>query len=76
MNIIDPVFDASTFSKNKERSLEHEVAKRFLGAVLDEARHGRMLSADHFSVDGTPLEAWASLKSFQPKDDSGAIGAW
>lgn len=75
MNIIDPVFDASTFSKNKERLLEHEVAKGFLGAVLDEARHRRLLSEDHFTVDGTLLEAWASLKSFRPKDDSGSRSA-
>jgi len=68
LNIIDPAFDASTFSKNKERLLEHEVAKEFLGVVLEEARQRRLLSEDHFTVDGTLLEAWASLKSFRPKD--------
>ena len=68
LNIIDPAFDASTFSKNKERLLEHEVARGFLGVVLDEARRRRLLSEDHFTVDGTLLEAWASLKSFRPKD--------
>ena len=68
MNITDPPFDASTFSKNKERLLRHDVAKSFLGAVLDEARQHRLLSEDHFTVDGTLLEAWASLKSFRPKD--------
>lgn len=72
MNIIDPAFDASTFSKNKERLLEHEVARGFLGVVLDEARRRRLLSEDHFTVDGTLLEAWASLKSFRPKDGSGS----
>src|SRR4030042_6903196 len=66
MNIIDPAFDASTFSKNKERLLEHEVAKEFLVVVLDEARRRRLLSEDHFTVDGTLLDAWASLKSFRP----------
>ncbi len=71
MNIIDPAFDASVFSKNKERLLEHEVARGFLGAVLDEARRRRLLSEDHFTVDGTLLEAWASLKSFRPRDGSG-----
>lgn len=71
MNIIDPAFDASTFSKNKERLLEHEVARGFLGAVLSEARRRKLLSEDHFTVDGTLLEAWASLKSFRPKDGSG-----
>ncbi len=68
LNIIDPAFDASTFSKNKERLLEHEVAREFLAVVLEEARRRRLLSEDHFTVDGTLLEAWASLKSFRPKD--------
>jgi transposase len=68
MNIIDPAFDASVFSKNKERLLEHEVAREFLGEVLAEARRLKLLSEDHFTVDGTLLEAWASLKSFRPKD--------
>ena len=71
MNIIDPAFDPSVFSKNKERLLEHEVAREFLGAVLDEARRRKLLSEDHFTVDGTLLEAWASLKSFRPRDGSG-----
>jgi transposase len=75
MNIIDPAFDASTFSKNKARLLEHEVARGFLGAVLDEERRRRLLSEDHFTVDGTLLEAWASLKSFRPKDNSGSTPA-
>ncbi len=68
LNITDPAFDASTFSKNKERLLEHEVARGFLGEVIEEARHRKLLSEDHFTVDGTLLEAWASLKSFKPKD--------
>jgi transposase len=72
MNIIDPAFDPSVFSKNKERLLEHEVAREFLGAVLDEARRRKLLSEDHFTVDGTLLEAWASLKSFRPKDGTGS----
>jgi len=67
LNIMDPAFDASTFSKNKERLLEHQVAREFLGAVLAEARDRKLLSEDHFTVDGTLLEAWASLKSFRPK---------
>lgn len=68
LNIADPAFDYSTFSKNKERLLKHEVARGFLGEVLEEARHRRLLSEDHFTVDGTLLEAWASLKSFKPKE--------
>jgi transposase len=72
LNITDPAFDASTFSKNKERLLEHEVARGFLGRVLEEARRRRLLSEDHFTVDGTLLEAWASLKSFRTKDGEGS----
>ena len=72
MNIIDPAFDASVFSKNKERLLEHDVARGFLGVVLSEARRRKLLSEDHFTVDGTLLEAWASLKSFRTKDGSGS----
>jgi len=72
MNIIDPAFDASVFSKNKDRLLEHKVAREFLGSVLDEAKRRKLLSEDHFTVDGTLLEAWASLKSFRPKEGTGS----
>jgi len=68
LNIMDPAFDASSFSKNKARLLEHQVAREFLTAVVAEARRRKLLSEDHFSVDGTLLEAWASLKSIHPKD--------
>ena len=68
LNIEDPAFDASTSSKNKERLLEHKVARQFFAAVLTEARRRKLLSADHFTVDGTLLEAWASLKSVRPRD--------
>jgi len=68
LNIMDPAFDASSFSKNKERLLEHQVAHEFLSAVIKDARRRRLLSEDHFTVDGTLLEAWASFKSFRPKD--------
>lgn len=68
LNIEDPAFDASTFSKNKERLLEHDVARRFFVAVREEARRRRLLSAEHFTVDGTLLEAWASMKSVQPRE--------
>jgi len=74
LNIIDPAFDASTFSKNKERLLENEVARNFLVVILEEARQRKLLSEDHFTVDGTLLEAWASLKSFSPKDGNDAHG--
>jgi transposase len=68
LNIADPAFDASSFSKNRERLLEHDAVRRFFVAVRDEAKRRRLLSADHFTVDGTLLEAWASLKSFKPRD--------
>ena len=66
-----PAFDATTFSKNRERLLDHEIAPRFFAAVVRHAKLGRYVSSDHFSVDGTLLEAWASHKSFKPKDGSG-----
>lgn len=69
LNLEDPAFDASSFSKNRARLLEHDVAGRFMQAVLEEARRRRLLSEEHFTVDGTLLEAWASLKSFRPKDE-------
>jgi transposase len=61
-------FDATTFTKNRQRLLDHEIADRFFAAVVDQAKLRRYLSSDHFSVDGTLLEAWASHKSFKPKD--------
>ena len=61
-------FDATTFSKNRQRLLDHAIADRFFAAVVRQAKLRRYTSSDHFSVDGTLLEAWASHKSFQPKD--------
>ena len=69
LNITDPAFDATAFSHNRERLLKHEVAEAFLAATVAEARKGRLLSEDHFTVDGTLLQAWASLKSFRPRDE-------
>jgi transposase len=68
MPIDAKAFDATTFTKNRKRLLDHEVADRFFAEVVDQARLRRYLSSDHFSVDGTLLEAWASHKSFKPKD--------
>ena len=62
-------FDASTFSKNQQRLLEHQVADEFLAEVVDVLRQRNLLSEEHFSVDGTLIDAWASLKSFRPKDE-------
>jgi hypothetical protein len=67
----DAVFDPTTFSKNRERLLNHLVAKLFFQAVLDEARRHHLLSIQHFTVDGTLLESWASLKSLERKPNLG-----
>jgi transposase len=68
MRIDQPAFDATTFTKNRVRLLEHEVADEFFAAVVRQAKLRRYVSSDHFSVDGTLLNAWASHKSFKPKD--------
>ena len=70
MNIDDPTWDPTTFSKNRERLLEHEVGRRFFDAIREEAKRRHLLSRDHFTVDGTLLEAKAALKSLRPKDKS------
>ena len=69
LNISDPAFHPTTFTKNRETLLKHDVARQFFAAVLEEARRERLLSEDHFTVDGTLLEAWASMKSVRPRDD-------
>jgi transposase len=71
LGVDDPVWDATTFTKNRDRLLEGDIAARFLAAVLAQPRVKALLSGEHFSVDGTLLEAWASTKSFRPKDGSG-----
>src|SRR3954451_23446299 len=65
-------FDATTFSKNRQRLLDHEIADRFFAAVVAQAKLRRYTSSEHFSVDGTLLEAWASHKCFKPKDGPGS----
>src|SRR5215216_2491026 len=72
LGITDPAFDASTFAKNRQRLLEHDVAAAFFDAVLDEARRRNLLSDEHFTVDGTLLESQASMKSFRPKSQAEA----
>lgn len=67
MNIDDPAFDQSSFAKNRNRLLDHEVSRKFFEAVLRLARQEHLLSSQHFTVDGTLLKSWASLKSFQPR---------
>src|SRR5215470_1587737 len=68
LGVDDPVWDHSTFSKNRDRLLEGEIAVKFLSAVTAQPKVKRLLSSDHFSVDGTLIEAWDSIKSFRRKD--------
>ena len=73
MSIDEPGFDHSTFSqRNRDRLLEHDVARKFFASVVAEARAAKLMSNDHFTVDGTLIEAWASLKSFRRKDQASA----
>jgi transposase len=72
LSIDETVFDASTFSKNRDRLLTQDIAQGFLSSLLGLPEVKGLLSAEHFSVDGTLLKAWASMKSFRPKDGSGA----
>jgi transposase len=70
----DPVWDASSFSKNRERLLSGDIGRRFLEQTVAQAREAGLTSDEHFSVDGTVLEAWASHKSFKKKDGSDDAG--
>ena len=67
----EPMWDASTFSKNRDRLLEGHVAARCLVTLMARPRVKRLLSSDHFSVDGTMIQAWSSMKSVKPRDSSG-----
>jgi transposase len=67
-----PAWDHSTFTKNRDRLLESEVTKVFFVKVVERARKKKLLSDEHFTVDGTLIEAWASMKSFQEKESSGS----
>jgi transposase len=75
IGIDDPVWDHSSFSKNRDRLLEGEIAAKFVAAVLSQPRVKRLLSSEHFSVDGTLIQAWASMKSFTPREPSDGDGA-
>lgn len=77
MDLMESVFDPTVFTKNRERLLEHEVVPRFLVEVVEEARRRGLLGGTDFSVDGTLVKAWASMKSFRPKDeDDGDSNGW
>lgn len=69
MGIEDASFDHSTFSQNRERLLEHDVARQFFITVMSQAQSAGLTSNEHFSVDGSLIDAWASVKSFRRRDD-------
>jgi transposase len=71
LGVDDTVWDASTFSKNRDRLLEGDAAAAFLTAIVSHPKVRRLVSTEHFSVDGTLIEAWASMKSFRPKTEAG-----
>jgi len=73
LSMDDAVWDHSTFTKNRDRFLESDVAGGFFSAVVSRAGEAGLLSDEHFTVDGTLIEAWASLKSFRSKDDGGTV---
>src|ERR1041384_93982 len=75
MNPSEEAFDASRFSQNPKRLLQHEVADLFFHEVVELARAQKWVSNEHFTVDGTLIEAWASMKSFKPKSDRAGPGA-
>ena len=68
----EPVWDATVFTKNRDRLLEGEMAEEFFDEVVEQARAQNLLSDEHFTVDGTLIEAWAGQKSFQRKDEPNA----
>src|SRR5579864_9167642 len=69
LNMDDPVWDVTVFTKNRERLLKADIAEAFFQAVINQARLHDLLSDEHFTVDGTLLEAWASHKSFRHVDE-------
>jgi transposase len=70
LNMDEAVWDATVFTKNRDRLLEGDIAEAFFGAVMKQARQAKLLSEEHFSVDGTLLQAWAGQKSFRRQDGS------
>jgi transposase len=77
LSMDDPIWDVSTFSKNRQRFLDGEIGRQFFTAAVERARAANLLSDEHFTVDGTLIEAWASHKSFKPKgkDSGGGSGS-
>ena len=74
MDMVEPAFDPTVFTKNRQRLLEHDVAGEFFRAVVERAQASRLMSSEHFTVDGTLIEACASLKSFKSKDGKKGSG--
>lgn len=70
MDMVEEPFDHSSFSRNRERLIAHDVAKAFFGSVVASARRAKLMSDEHFTVDGTLIESWASLKSFKAKGEA------
>jgi transposase len=68
LSLEEKIWDHSTFSQNQERLIGTDIAGQFLRRIIEQAKEARLLSKDHFSVDGTLIEAWASIKSFHPRD--------
>src|SRR5881394_1964859 len=73
LNMDDAIWDVTVFTKNRERLLDGDIAEAFFQAVLQQARERNLLSVEHFTVDGTLLEAWASVKSYQRKDAKNGV---
>ena len=69
MGLDEQVWDNSSFSTNQERLIQTDIAAKFLAEVLEQAKRKKLLSKDHFSVDGTLIQSWASIKSFKPRGD-------
>jgi transposase len=75
LNMDEPVWDATVYSKNRERLLKGDIAAAFFAAVLEQARSQDLLSDEHFTVDGTLIESWASMKSYQRREDPPQSGS-
>ena len=78
MDMAEEPFDHCAFSDNRQRFLDHDVAEKFFLEIVEQAKDAGLMSSEHFSVDGTLIEAWASMKSFRPKDqdDDGDANGW
>jgi transposase len=69
MDMVESSFDPTVFTKNRARLIEHDVGKQLLGCIVQQAQAAGLMSSEHFTVDGTLIDAWASLKSFRRKDE-------